>query len=75
VTKTPVLSALLEIGGRVGRSDRAGAGEKLNRFCELGNMKWVDHHNHRGCVLLSPLHQIRLQESSPKYGDVNSIAD
>jgi len=75
VTKTPALSALRRLGGRVGGSNRTGAGEKSDGLAETGNMKWVNRHNPRGCGLLSPFRQISLQESSPKYGEVNSIAD
>jgi len=61
--------------GRPCAHDHAGAGEMSDGFADPGKMKWVDCHNHRGGALLRPFSQISLAESSPKYGDVNRIAD
>jgi len=58
VTQTPALSALRGFGGRVGGGDHAGVGEKPDGFAQPGNMEQVTCHNHRGCALLSPFHQI-----------------
>jgi len=58
VTKTPALSALHGLGGRVGGGEHAGAGEKSDGFAELGNMERVDCHNHRGRAFLSPFRRI-----------------
>jgi len=58
MTKTPALSVLRGLGGRVGGCDRAGAGEESDGFAEPGNMEWVDCHNHRGRALLRPFRRI-----------------
>jgi len=58
VTKTPALSAVLRLGGRVGGSDCAGTGERSDRFAKTGKMDSVDRHNHRGCALRSPFRLI-----------------
>jgi len=58
VTKMPAFSALCGLGGRVGRSDYAAAGETSDGFAVPGNMKWVDRDNQGGSVLLSPFSRI-----------------
>jgi len=58
MSKAPTLPALGGLGGSVGGSERAGAGERSHGFAEPGNMKWVDCYNHRGCVPLAPFHQV-----------------
>jgi len=75
VAKTPGLPALRRLGGGVGGSDRACMGEKTNGLAETGNMEWVNRNKNRSCADRSPLCRIRLQEPSPKDGDVNSVAD
>jgi len=75
VSKAPALPALGGLGGRVGGGDCAGPGQKSDAFAKPGKMKWVNCINHRGCELVGPFHRVLLQQSSPKNGDINSIAD